>query len=166
MKHLTILFVSSVCALLAGCAAPLDRTYVTVSTNPPGAMLLAADNSVLGQEPMRIYWMPQEITAIGPNQWQTMTLTAVWPSGSRTTTSFTYQGEMLQELNGVIVRNMNDPNLHLDMANANQVMQLRQQQQMIEQQSMDNLMRSMQTNSLINTLQGIESRLPPPYYGY
>lgn len=77
MKHLTILFVSSVCALLAGCAAPLDRTYVTVSTNPPGAMLLAADNSVLGQEPMRSYWMPQEITAIGPNQWQTMTLTAV-----------------------------------------------------------------------------------------
>ena len=81
-------------------------------------------------------------------------------------TSFTYEGEVFQEMTGVIVRNMNDPNLHIDMAHANQVMQLRQQQQMIEQQSMDNLMRSMQTNSLINTLQGIESRLPPPYYGY
>ncbi len=151
------LFLAPLCAitLLTSCMIPTDRTVICVSTVPEGAMLVNSDGKLLGQEPINIEWMPQSITAVAPNVWQTTAITAIWPSGSKTTTNFTYSGEMLQYgITGVIRRNMNDPNLQTDMQNANQVLQLRQQQQVIDAIETEAMMRSMQPRPI--------HRPPPP----
>ena len=151
------LLLAPLCAitLLTSCMIPTDRTVIRVSTVPEGAMLVNSDGQLLGQEPLNIEWMPESITAVAPNVWQTTPITAIWPSGSKTTTSFTYSGEMLQYgITGVIRRNMNDPNLQADMQNANQVLQLRQQQQVIDAIETETMMRSMQPRPI--------HRPPPP----
>ncbi len=143
----TPLLLASLCAtlLLTSCMIPTDRTMIRVSTIPAGALIVNSEGKILGQEPMNVEWRMQGITAVAPNVWQTSSLTAVWPSGAKTTTNFTYSGKMFQYgLTGMIQRNVNDPNLQVDMANANRVLQLRQQQRMADALETDVMMRAMQ----------------------
>lgn len=143
----TPLLLASLCAtvLLTSCMIPTDRTMIRVSTIPAGALIVNSEGKILGQEPMNVEWRMQGLTAIAPNVWQTTSLTAVWPSGAKTTTNFTYSGKMFQYgLRGTIQRNVDDPNLQVDMANAARVEQLRQQQRMADAIETDVLMRSMQ----------------------
>ena len=143
----TPLLIASLCAtlLLTSCMIPTDRTMIRVSTTPAGALLVNSDGKLLGQEPMNIEWRMQGINAIAPNVWQTTSITAVWPSGAKTTTNFTYSGKMFQYgLTGTIQRNVDDPNLQVDMENATRVLQLRQQQRMADAIETDVMMRAMQ----------------------
>ena len=124
---------------------PTDRTMIRVSTIPAGALIVNSEGKILGQEPLNVEWRMQGITAVAPNVWQTSSLTAVWPSGAKTTTNFTYSGKMFQYgLTGTIQRNVDDPNLQVDMANANRVLQLRQQQRMADALETEVMMRAMQ----------------------
>jgi len=143
----TPLLLASLCAtlLLTSCMIPTDRTMIRVSTIPAGALIVNSEGKILGQEPLNVEWRMQGITAVAPNVWQTSSLTAVWPSGAKTTTNFTYSGKMFQYgLTGTIQRNVDDPNLQVDMANANRVLQLRQQQRMADALETEVMMRAMQ----------------------
>ncbi len=143
----TPLLLALLCAtvLLTSCMIPTDRTMIRVSTIPAGALIVNSEGKILGQEPMNVEWRMQGLTAIAPNVWQTTSLTAVWPSGAKATTNFTYSGKMFQYgLRGTIQRNIDDPNLQVDMANAARVEQLRQQQRMADAIETDVMMRSMQ----------------------
>lgn len=103
--------VAAVAALLAGCATAPPGARLTYETSPPGATLYA------GGQPLGVAPVMQSYPApAGGGQIRTPGVTAVWPSGAKT--SFWTFLNVGDDNITTLVRPANAPNLQADVDNA------------------------------------------------
>jgi hypothetical protein len=110
-SFVTAIAAASALLVMAGCATPPRGAKLTYETTPPGATLFEGGRSLGVAPQMRTY----PVDAAG-GQIRTPDVTAVWPSGAKTT-FFTFLKPGDDNVT-MLTRPANAPNLQVDLDNA------------------------------------------------